>query len=110
MQMWEHPKACVSISLANKPQVNHAVWAYTKTIGRDPIGELWVEYCDLGTLQSFHDKEKRIGYRRLPERLLVKLMKDIAAALCWVHHGIHWRPGSVAPERPNWDPVTHGVQ
>ena len=92
-------------------RVNRIVW-HEVAIPRhqlSPVGHIYMEYSDLGPLSDFFERAKRNGLTRLPQYFVMKVMRDIAQALCWLHFGIEWRnvPTENLSREPGWNPVSH---
>lgn len=100
----------VAESIRGHSNINYLQWVgfggeEQLDYGGRPMGVMWMDYCDLGPLSGFQDRASH--YRQiLPQAFLLKCMRDMAEALCWLHHGITWKPGAYH-QMHGWNPVTH---
>ncbi|EEH10264.1 conserved hypothetical protein [Histoplasma capsulatum G186AR] len=69
-------------------------------------GELYVEYCKMGTLHDFllYMKNRLLV---VPERFVWQVLFDLTSALRWMHDGIKTSAAIDQTRVPGWMPIIH---
>ncbi len=79
-----------------------------------PAAGLFMEYCDLGTIDGVIDKYHKQQasrnipdtWRAIPEAFIWKTLFQLADALQYLHHGISFSSGSLTPAE-GWRTILH---
>ncbi|KAI9705099.1 MAG: hypothetical protein M1836_006882 [Candelina mexicana] len=74
-----------------------------------PAASLYMEYCDLGTMDGVIAKYEQhaVERARIPEAFIWKTFYQLADALQYIHHGIDSSSASPTTPIKDWEPILH---
>ena len=89
---------------ARSPYINRYIFHEERNVRGLPTIDLYVGYCDLGTLDGLIDRYQRRG-ELIPEEFMWHVLDSTARGLAYLHFGINSMVGAGAQE--DWDYILH---